>query len=77
MRKTLVGIGALVLAPLMLSGCTAPAHPWAPQHQPIRGQAGATQAPPAAVQAAPAQLTPAADRQQLLRYELKAVCNGV
>ncbi len=24
----------------LLAGCTAPAHPWAPRHQPIRGQAG-------------------------------------
>lgn len=30
-----------LLLPLALAACTAPAHPWAPQHQPLRGQASA------------------------------------
>jgi Zn-dependent protease with chaperone function len=33
-------LAALVLAAAALAGCAAPTHPWAPQHQGIRAQAG-------------------------------------
>ncbi len=37
--------GAALATLAFLAACTAPAHPWAPQHQPVRGQA-TTPAPP-------------------------------
>jgi hypothetical protein len=34
---------ALACAAVILAGCAAPAHPWAPQHQGIRAQAGSNE----------------------------------
>ncbi len=64
-------IYALLLLPLTLCACTAPAHPWAPRHQPVPGQAGATR--PAAVAPASAKVPAAIARALAVAEETSAL----